>query len=259
MTDNQLKVSLLQANIAWHQPLVNLKYFDEQISLLKKEKQLIVLPEMWLSGYTMQAHKMYELTTIGVEKMREWALSKNATVVGSLIYKETESYYNRLFVVSEDGVQATYDKRHLFGFAGEDRVYKSGEQQLVYNLDGWRIAMNVCYDLRFPVWARNTNFYDVLLYVANWPDQRISAWNILLRARAIENQAYVLGANCFGTDAWGNSYSGHSSVLSPSGEEHKSLVDEPGWVQGMLSKEELEAFRAKFPFLKDRDDFRIIL
>lgn len=257
MTAKTLKVSVLQGQITWHNSADNLEYFSEQVSELEKETQLIVLPEMWSSGYTMQAHKFFEDSTAAVELMQLWAMAKQATVVGSLIVKEANQYYNRLYVVNSEGVAATYDKRHLFGFAGEDRIYTAGNRQLIYDLEGWRISMNVCYDLRFPVWARNTDSYDLLLYVANWPDQRISAWNTLLRARAIENQAYVIGANCYGKDAWDNEYSGHSAILSPLGEDIQTLTGKAGWLSAELSKQNIDEMRAKYPFLKDRDKFEL--
>ena len=257
MEDVALKVSLVQGAITWHNPESNYLNFDKQIAELNKDVQLIVLPEMWTTGYTMQAHKMYEHADHALQKMQKWAKQNQATVIGSIIVKDNENYYNRLYVVNSEGVQATYDKRHLFAFAGEDRFYSAGKEQLIYELGEWRIALNICYDLRFPVWTRNKGDYDILVFCANWPDQRITAWNTLLRARAIENQAYVLGVNCYGKDIWGNSYSGHSAIISPVGEDLETLAGQANNISSKLSMQKLKEVRTKFPFLKDRDSFRL--
>ncbi len=257
MEDATLKVSLIQGAITWHDPPANYQTFDKQIAELSKDVQLIVLPEMWTTGYTMQAHKMHEHADRALQKMKKWAEQNKATVIGSIIVQEKKEYYNRLYVVDSYGVQASYDKRHLFAYAGEDRFYSAGKERLIYKLGGWRIALNICYDLRFPVWTRNQDDYDILVFCANWPDQRITAWNTLLRARAIENQAYVLGVNCYGKDIWDNSYNGHSAIISPLGEDIKKLVGQDDNISSLLSLERLNEVRAKFPFLKDRDRFEL--
>ena len=189
--------------------------------------------------------------------MQDWAKAKQSIVCGSLITKDDEVCFNRLYCVGPDGVRETYDKRHLFGFAGEDRSFSSGEQRKELKIKGFTIRLNVCYDLRFPVWSRNDSDYDILLYVANWPDKRISAWQALLRARAIENQAYVLGCNCVGEDLWNNRYSGYSAIIGPDGETLKEATGGEQTLSDTLDFDSLKKFRKKFPFLKDRDAFQL--
>jgi len=253
---SELKVSLIQGQTNWHSPQDNFITYSQYINRIEST-DLIVLPEMWATGYTMKAHKYVECTKQSLDLMMHWAELKKATVVGSLIVKEDEDYYNRLFVVSSDGSYLTYDKRHLFAFAGEDRIYTRGSQQFVFTLKGYKIMANICYDLRFPVWARNTMDYDILLYVANWPNPRLSAWKTLLKARAIENQAYVIGVNCFGEDNFQNKYDGASAVHGPLGEQLVVIENEHGVVATSLRKEIIDETRKKFPFLKDRDDFEL--
>ncbi len=255
-TNSHIKLLVVQPQLVWHSPDINIQSIDAELATCS-ETDIIVLPEMWASGYTMMAHKSYMATPDCIVKMQNWAKEKKALIIGSLITKVGQSYYNRAYLVDADGVKGYYDKRHLFGFAGEDRVFKSGNRQLFYNYKGWALCINVCYDLRFPVWSRNTSEYDILIYVANWPDKRIQAWNTLLRARAIENQSYVIGSNCFGEDAWHNKYSGHSAVISPLGEDLEVLVGQSGVINTSIDRERLETIRKTFPFLKDRDDFII--
>ncbi len=252
----QLRTALVQPELTWHQPDTNFKNVQNLISDLP-ESDLILLPEMWSSGYTMQAHKYHSSTSQALDLMKNWAVEKKALVVGSLITKASATYYNRLYVVSEKGVEHVYDKKHLFGYAGEDRVFTSGSERLIFDYKGWSICANICYDLRFPVWARNTADYDILLYVANWPNPRLNAWDNLLKARAIENQAYVLGANCVGKDAWDNEYSGHSVVLDSFGNQLTETIESSGVITATLDKEHLTKTRSKFPFLKDRDAFTL--
>ncbi len=254
--NDQLKVALIQPELTWHKPEANFQSVASLISEID-ETDLILLPEMWSSGYTMQAHKYHSSTARALELMQGWAANKKALVIGSLITQINDAYYNRLYIVSDKGVERVYDKKHLFGFAGEDRVFTSGSDQLIFEHKGWRICANICYDLRFPVWARNTTDYDVLLYVANWPNPRLNAWDNLLKARAIENQAYVLGANCYGKDAWNNEYSGHSAVIDSFGYQLTETIESSGVIRATLDKKHLAEARSKFPFLKDRDGFSL--
>ncbi len=255
-THSQLRILVVQPTLVWHSPELNIESIDKELEI-SADADVIILPEMWASGYTIMAHKSYMATPDCIKKMQDWAKAKNALVIGSLITKEEDRYYNRAYVVDSEGIQAYYDKRHLFGFAGEDRVFKAGDRKLLYAYKGWKLCINVCYDLRFPVWSRNTTDYDMLIYVANWPDKRISAWNTLLRARAIENQCYVIGSNCVGEDAWHNKYSGHSAIINPIGEDMAVLEGKAGLLRTEVDKDKLEAIRKTFPFLKDRDDFVI--
>lgn len=249
-----LKVSLVQSTIQWHKHQSNFDYARELV-LGIEETDLILLPEMWASGFTMQVHKNYQCTEEGLTLMHDFARHHSALVGGSLITKVGDKYYNRFYLVSDSEIIATYDKKHLFGYAGEDRFFTSGDDQVVVQYKEWRLSLNICYDLRFPVWSRNTSDYDILIYSANWPDKRIDAWDILLPARALENQCYVLGTNCFGEDAWHNTYAGHSQAVGPDGKVIRILVGKPGVIQVLLNKKVLENYRTQLPFLKDRDLF----
>lgn len=256
MEQDSLSVSIVQAELHWHDIDANISSIQKEIEKVDKT-DLILLPEMWSSGFTLSAHKCHQRTTECLELMHSWSQSKEAVVIGSLITKVDDSYVNRAYVVYPGGVTKTYDKRHLFAFAGEDRIFSRGEEQLIVDIKGWSCCVNVCYDLRFPVWSRNTTDYDILLYVANWPEKRSHAWKTLLKARAIENQCYVLGGNCVGNDAWQNEYLGNSAIISPLGEVKQTLVGQNGLLQAKLEREELREIRRKFPFLKDRDSFSL--
>ena len=253
----ELRVALVQAQPVWHDPEYNIAHYEELVAAIM-DVDLILLPEMWPTGYTIQAHKYYDTAAAAIDKMKKWAAAKSALVVGSMIAKDVDRYYNRLYIVEPTGVLNYYDKKHLFGFAGEDRVYTPGKAQLSYDYKGWRLRMNVCYDLRFPVWSRNTDNYDVILYSANWPDKRIDAWRTLLKARAIENQAYTLGCNCVGGDLWNNTYTGYSTIINPHGEVLAEMVKEEGVLYAEMTKETLALVRDKLPFLADQDRFELL-
>ena len=250
----ELKIALVQSTIKWHNPDLNFDHTRELV-LGIDETDLILLPEMWASGFTMQVHKNHQYTEKGLTLMHDFARHHSALVGGSLITKVGDKYYNRFYLVSADEVVATYDKKHLFAYAGEDRYFTSGRDQVVIEYNNWKLSLNVCYDLRFPVWTRNTSDYDILIYSANWPDKRIDAWDALLPARAIENQCFVLGTNCFGEDAWHNTYAGHSQAIGPDGKIISKLVGQSGVIQVTLVKKILETYREHLPFLKDRDLF----
>ena len=249
-----MKVALIQGKIVWHNPQENFQHFSGLIEPLE-DVDLIVLPEMWSSGFTMKAHQHYKDLNDALDLMKSWSESKSATIIGSLIVKEVEEYYNRSYTVSEGKIQYQYDKKHLFGFAGEDRYFNNGNTRGYFDKDEWRICPMICYDLRFPAWCRNSMAYDVLVFSANWPDKRIEAWNTLLKARAIENQCYVIGVNCFGADVWDNVYSGYSSIISYDGTVLDNLTDRPGVVQVVIEKKELMKYREALPFLNDQDRF----
>jgi len=255
-SDIRLKVSLVQANLLWHEVDENINHMGKLVSGIE-DTDLIVLPEMWSSGFTMMAHRYHHQTERAVSIMQNWAKDKSAVVCGSLITKAGEFYYNRLYCVSASGVIATYDKKHLFGFAGEDRSFTAGKEKVDVNIGGFKVRLNICYDLRFPVWSRNDTDYDVLIYTANWPDKRVAAWKTLLQARAMENQCYVLGTNCVGEDLWNNTYAGYSSIYAPDGE---LLIQgkEEAIMSQTLHLENVTTYREAFPILKDRDAFTLV-
>ena len=188
---DQLKIALIQSDLVWENPKKNRKHFKEKIESISKPVDMIVLPEMFSTGFTMNAKDVAE-TMDGktVAWMKKKALKTNAAIIGSLVISEDGKFYNRLLFVEPSGDIHIYDKRHTFTLAGEEKIYASGTKKLIVDYKGWKICPLVCYDLRFPVWARNTENYDVLLYVANWPKPRILAWDTLLKARAIENMSY---------------------------------------------------------------------
>jgi len=254
-----LKVTLVQSHLHWENPVANRAHFSSLINAIEEETDLIVLPEMFTTGFTMHPDNLFdEPDGETVSWMQEIAKKKNAAITGSLIIKEEGQYFNRLFFVTPEGAIKTYDKKHTFTLAGEHKVFKAGTaiKQITYK--GWKIRPLICYDLRFPVWARNTDDYDVLLYVANWPDKRVAAWDALLKARAIENMAYCIGVNRIGLDGNGHQYTGHSAAYDVLG-EHISTPDfEAAFIQTItLTKEHLYKNRKHLQFLNDRDRFTL--
>ncbi len=253
-----MKISSIQAEIKWHKVEENLQHFSNIISSIE-ETDIIVLPEMWSTGFTMKAHLYYSYASQAIDLMKKWSLEKSSLLIGSLIVKENGNFLNRLFLIKDGQLDNYYDKKHLFAYAGEDRFYANGAKRLIYEYKGWRINPQICYDLRFPVWCRNSDDYDLLIFSANWPNKRIDAWDTLLKARAIENQCYVVGVNCFGEDIWDNNYSGHSATISFDGSVLDELKDREGHFTVDISKQTLNDFRADLPFLKDRDNFKLDL
>ncbi|MGB5419571.1 amidohydrolase [Algibacter sp.] len=257
---NELKITLLQSDLVWENPEQNRTNFTKKIDNISEQVDIIVLPEMFTSGFTMNANKVAEkMDGETVSWMKQLALKTNAALVGSLVVSENNAFYNRLVFVEPSGVVTHYDKRHTFTLVGEDKVYSAGSKKLILDFKGWKICPLVCYDLRFPVWARNTEDYDVLLYVANWPKPRISAWDALLKARAIENMCYCIGLNRVGVDGVNCTYSGHSAVYDVLGEQLTPI--KPNTEQSLiviLEKRHVEAYRNKLKFLDDRDTFSII-
>lgn len=251
-----MKITLIQFDIAWENIQANLDKLDGLINPVENN-DLIVLPEMFTTGFTMNAEEMAEtMDGPGVTAMKNWARSKDMLIMGSLIIKEDGKFFNRMVSAHPDGTIQTYDKRHLFTFAGEDKHFSPGSETIeVVNYKGWRILPQICYDVRFPVFPsyRDDIAYDMMVYVANFPNKRISAWNHLLRARAIENQAYVIGVNRWGLDGLGNYYNGDSQFIDYSGKYLVRLG--PGeWVeQTEADLDSLNKFRRNFPFLEDRD------
>lgn len=257
--NNELHIVGIQADLIWENPKENLTFFEEKINHLPKETDLVVLPEMFTTGFTMQPKNIAEtMDGNAVSWMQKMASEKEIAITGSLVIKNNKKYYNRLIFVHPSGKIETYDKRHSFTLAGENKVYTSGNEKLIINYNGWKICPLICYDLRFPVWARNSENYDLLIYMANWPVTRIKAWDTLLKARAIENMSYTIGINRTGKDANGYKYSGNSLIIDYLGEELSSLTkNEVGIVKATLVKSDQEKVRSKLGFLKDKDAFKI--
>ncbi len=259
-----LKVTLVQTKIFWEKKDRNLKHLTDLLKPLKKGRtDLIILPEMFTTGFSMNTIKLAEETNgPGMEWMRHTARTKNAVVTGSLIIKEGKDFYNRLIWMQPDGTYQFYNKRHLFRMAHEQEHYTAGREKLIVEYKDWRICPMICYDLRFPVWCRNTpaQRYDLLLFVANWPVMRIEAWKQLLIARAIENQCYVAGVNRIGSDGNRIRYNGHSAIIDPEGRKiTRNRPTSPFTETVTLSSRLLEKTRNTLPFLNDADDFEIIL
>ena len=253
-----LTVSFVQTELHWHDAAANRMAFDAALAELPTATDLIVLPEMFSTGFTMEAAALAE-TMDGptVAWLRTHAAARQAVVTGSIIIEENGAYYNRLLWVRPDGSLNSYDKRHLFTLAGEQHVYTPGQARLVEEWRGWRICPLVCYDLRFPVWSRNQAGapFDLLLYVANWPAVRRTAWSTLLRARAIENVACALGVNRLVTDGLGHDHSGDSALLDARGNYLVEAHAQAGTFTHTLLRSELNDFRAKFTALSDGDAF----
>mgnify|MGYP000530300341 CR=1 FL=1 len=254
----ELKVALVQTSILWEDPLGNRTVLSTKIESISSEIDLIVLPEMFTTGFTMTPENLSD--SEGKETllwMQETAKSKSTAIIGSIPYLENNEYTNRLFFVEPNGNTNWYDKRHTFTLAGEDKVYRSGNKRLIIDFKGFKICPMICYDLRFPVWARYREDYDALLYVANWPKPRITAWDTLLCARAIENMAYCIGVNRIGQDANNLYYSGHSAVYDCLGEQIAYSENEE-IIYATLSKEHIVSTREKLKFLADRDEFNLL-
>jgi omega-amidase len=251
-----MKVALIQSSLFWENPIANRNHFGEKINAIFEEVDLIVLPEMFATGFTMNPEIVSE-TMEGetIQWMQSFAKAKNSAITGSIVIKENDNFYNRLVFVFPSGEIEFYDKRHLFTLAGEDKIYTAGHNKLIVEYKGWKICPLICYDLRFPVFARNVEEYDVLIYVANWPKTRINAWNTLLKARAIENMSYTIGVNRIGEDDNGFQYNGHSQVVDFFGDYILEPKEDKGVFIVELNKAELLLARKKFNFLNDQDSF----
>lgn len=257
-----LRISLAQTHLQWEDIAGNLQQLEAKLQAIPTGTHIVVLPEMFSTGFSMQPERLAETmqgtTILWMKKMAEL---KKCIITGSLIIQENDCYYNRLIWMLPNGQMGFYDKRHCFAYAGEDKHYTPGNKRLIASVNGWKINLQICYDLRFPVWARqqanNPPEYDVLIYVANWPEKRIHAWKSLLIARAIENQCYVIGVNRVGTDGNGIAHSGDSMAINPLGEIlwHEANKEAIGDVT--LSSDFLNEVRSRFPFLADADKFSI--
>lgn len=251
-----MKTALIQSSLIWENPIVNRNHFEEKINGLDEDIDLIVLPEMFSSGFTMKpkniAETMQGETVLWLQSL---AKAKKSAITGSLVIKENGNFYNRLVFIFPSGEIQFYDKRHLFTLAGEDKIYTAGKNKLIIEYKGWKICPLICYDLRFPVFSRNAEEYDVLIYVANWPKVRINAWNALLKARAIENMCYTIGVNRIGEDNNKLEYNGHTQAINFLGDYLLDPAESEAVFIVELNKEELISARKKFNFLNDQDSF----
>jgi predicted amidohydrolase len=261
---SNLLVTVIQTTLHWEDKAANLQMLEEKIKSIGQKTELVVLPEMFSTGFSMKPEQLAE-TMEGdtVQWMKRVSAETKLILTGSVIIQENNNYYNRLIWMLPNGQFGVYDKRHRFAFAGEDKHYTAGNKRLIASVKGWKINLQVCYDLRFPVWARQQSQpegseYDVLIYVANWPERRSLAWKTLLQARAIENQCYVIGVNRVGNDGNNIYHSGDSMIIDPMGEILYHKKDEEDVFTISLDKKHLETIREKLPFLKDADGFMIL-
>jgi len=259
--NSNLNVSLIQTNLFWQNAKKNIEVFDSKINLVSQSTDLIILPEMFTTGFSLEPQNIAEnMNGDSVNWLINKANQNNVALAGSIIISENNQFFNRFIFAKPDKSFDFYDKRHLFRMANEHLKFTAGQNKVISNLNGWRIRLLVCYDLRFPVWSRNQNDYDLIVYVANWPKPRISQWEILLKARAIENQCYTIGVNRIGFDGNNTEYSGNSLVISPKGEIMAQANDnEDCIINAELDFELLQKYRENFPVSLDADNFEIKL
>ena len=258
MNEN-LSVVYIQHDIVWKNPDENIRAYTEYISDLKFTPGIILLPETFNTGFCIDDIKIAE-TMDGptIQWMKNTSKEAGSVVAGSIFFKEEENYYNRFLWVSPDGSVEYYDKRHLFGMGGESDLFTAGTLRKTLEFNGWRICLNICYDLRFPVWSRNNLGYDVLIYIANWPAPRANAWRDLLKARAIENMCYCVGVNRIGIDGYGHNHHGDSAFISPLGNVIYTSLDRQELAKNELDYDFLQETREQLPFLEDMDEFSIV-
>ena len=257
---DQLKIALVQSDLIWENPEQNRINFSKKLDDISESVDVIVLPEMFTTGFTMNAKAVAEtMQGATVVWMKHMAVKLGAALVGSVVITEEDKFYNRLLFVEPSGKVTAYDKKHTFTLVGEEKTYTSGTKKVIVNYKGWKICPLICYDLRFPVWARNTKDYDVLIYVANWPKPRISAWDTLLKARAIENMSYCVGVNRLGVDGVAIEYSGHSAAYNVLGNQMTSIQPHQEQIEMVtLEKQHIQKYRNAFKFLDDRDNFTFV-
>jgi omega-amidase len=253
-----MKIALIQSDLYWEEASKNRNQFETKIELIDSAVDLVVLPEMFSTGFTMNPKEVAEeMQGETVVWMKSMAKRKNCAITGSLIITENNQFYNRMLFAFPSGEIQFYDKRHLFTLAGEDKIYTAGNKKQVVEYLGWKICLQVCYDLRFPVFVRNVENYDLILYVANWPKVRINAWDILLKARAVENLSYTIGVNRVGLDANDHQYNGHSQVVDFLGNPILEPQENEGVFVVELDKNTMLETRKKMDFLSDKDVFEI--
>lgn len=258
-----LTITTIQASLRWEDKDANLQRFEEKIDGIREKTEIVILPEMFSTGFSMKPEILAErMDGPTVEWMKKTAARKKIILTGSLIIEEEGNYYNRLIWMLPNGQYGYYDKRHRFAYAGEDEHYTAGQKRLIASVKGWKVNLLVCYDLRFPVWSRQgfgngAPEYDLLVYVANWPERRNLAWKTLLQARAIENQSYVVGVNRVGEDGNKVDHSGDTMIIDPLGEVCYHRLKEEAIFTYTLRKERLDEVRSRFPFWRDADHFSI--
>jgi len=274
MKSPSLLVTIVQSDLHWEDPAANLRMFEEKINAHKEKMEIVILPEMFSTGFSMNPERFAEtMDGPAVAWMRSMAASKGIIIGGSLMIREGGKFYNRFVWMLPQGEFGYYDKRHLFGAGREDQHYTPGNKRLIASVKGWKINLLICYDLRFPVWARQSvpldpgkqqavaaivePEYDLIIYVANWPEPRIHAWKTLLQARAIENQSYVVGVNRIGLDGNNNNHTGESLIADPLGQVLHSSGQQDEVYTASLSAERIDELRKKLPFLKDADSFMV--
>lgn len=254
----ELRIACIQTDLQWEAPSVNRARLQEKMLKIEEEVDLIVLPEMFATGFTMNTmHAAESMKGDTIAWMIKMAIRLDCVIAGSLPIIDQGKFYNRLLWAMPSGQVEYYDKRHLFSFAGEDVVYTSGKEIKTTKIGDWRIGLNICYDLRFPEWSRVQENVDVLIYVANWPLPRMQAWNALLPARAIENQVYVVGVNRVGADANNLLYTGGSVVYDMNGDQLAYAADQDCIIVATLKRERITTYRERYPFLKDRDEIQL--
>lgn len=260
----ELIVTIIQTNLHWEDKAANMAMLEEKIKGIKEKTEVVVLPEMFTTGFSMNPGPLAEtMSGETVQWMKRIAAERKIILTGSVIIKEEDNYYNRLIWMLPNGQYGVYDKRHRFAYAGEDQEFSPGSRRLIASANGWKINVLICYDLRFPVWSRQQSTeegleYDLLIYVANWPERRVHAWKTLLQARAIENQCYVIGVNRVGDDGNGIHHSGESMIVDPLGEVLYTKKEEEDIFTITLKKSSLDDVRQKLPFWKDADEFQIL-
>ncbi|MCO5248088.1 MAG: amidohydrolase [Chitinophagales bacterium] len=253
---DNISVALVQSDIIWEDIHQNLSNFDEM--LWASDADIVILPEMFTTGFSNHSKELaVTMNSMPIQWMHDLAGRLGCLLIGSMIIKEKENYYNRLIVTLPDGTIQTYDKRHLFSLSNEGVFYQAGTERLIIDYNGWKIAPFICYDLRFPVWSRNTEEVDLMIYLANWPEKRIEHWNTLLKARAIENQCYVAGVNRIGLDGNQLYYNGQSAIYDFWGEQQIYTGDKQGLYVAKISQQELKNNRSHYSFLQDRDNFEL--
>ena len=265
---SSITFTIIQTRLHWENVTGNLHMLEEKINRIQEKTEVVILPEMFSTGFTMQPEKVAEtMDGQALLWMKQMAIQKRIILTGSLSVSENGHFYNRLIWMLPNGQMGLYDKKHLFAYANENEHYTPGNKRLIASVKGWKINLQVCYDLRFPVWARQSQHtpegnslpeYDVLVYVANWPERRSHAWKTLLQARAIENQCYCIGVNRVGTDGNGINHSGDSMVINPLGEVLYHKEHDEDIYTFTLQKQDLEKFREKMPFWKDADPFLLL-
>ena len=254
-----MNISLIQAPLFWENPIANRNYFEQKINGLDFKTDLVILPEMFTSGFTMHPKSVAEnLHGETIQWLQSLASKNQLAITGSLVIEEKGNYYNRMVFVFPNGDITSYDKRHLFTLAGENLVYNPGKSKTIVTYKDWKICLQICYDLRFPVFVRNVESYDLLIYVANWPKPRINAWDILLKARAVENLCYVVGVNRIGEDSNQHLYVGHSQVIDELGNFIVEPSENEEIFTALLDKNKMLETRSKLNFLNDQDAFKLL-